>query len=181
MNKKNWFYLAIGCVAVSIASLFTSIITYTTPSGTQYSFSILDLLGGSPEFESIIYKQYKGPVIWDITGTTIAVLAVIAVAAILCAVIGLVTLRAQRPNTWQFILTLVGLMGVTVPSIVLIICVLGYGKYYSGTIRCGISPVITPVAMIICIAVVIRRKNKVAEELRKETEAKGLIWKAKDL
>lgn len=180
MNKKNWFYIAIACVAVSVASLFTSIITYTTASGTRYSFSIVDLIGGSADFE-IVYKQYKGPVVWNITGAITTVLALVAVLAILCSVIGLVTLRAQRPNTWQFILTLVGLAGVAFPSIVLFICVLGYGKYYSGTIRCGISPVITPIAMIICIAVVVRRKNKLAEELRKEAEAKGLIWEAKDL
>lgn len=181
MNKKNWFYIALACIAVSIASLFTSIITYTTESGKQYSFSIIDLIGGSSNFESIVYEQYNGPVILDITGTATAVLAVIAVLAILCAVAGLVTLRAQRSNIWQFILTLVGLAGVAVPSVALLVCIFGYGKYYRGTIGCGISPIITPIAMIISITVVIRRKNRVAEELRKEVEAKGLIREAKDL
>lgn len=30
MNKKTWFYVAISCVAVSILTLFTSIVSYTT-------------------------------------------------------------------------------------------------------------------------------------------------------
>lgn len=181
MNKKNWFYIAIACVAVSVASLFTSIITYTTAAGKQYSFSIIDLIGGSSNFEAIVCEEYKGPVVLDITGAATAVLAALAVLAILCAVTGLVTLRAQRPNTWQFILTLAGLVGVAVPSVALLVCIIGYGKYYKGTIGCGISPIITPIAMIISMAVVIRRKNRVAEEICKEVEAKGLIHEAKDL
>ena len=37
----------------------------------------------------------------------------LVIAAILCALLGLFTLRAQRPNTWQFVLTIAGLIGVT--------------------------------------------------------------------
>ena len=176
MKKKKmiWFIIAISCVVISILSLFMSIITYTTEDGhMKYSFSILDLIGQSSEFEKYILKEYKGPVVWDITGAITAVLAIFVVAGILCAIMGLITLRAQRPNTWQFILTITGLIAVAFPSIVLIVCVLGYGKYYAGTIGFGIAPIITPIAMITCIIVVVRRKNKLAEELRENLKQKG--------
>lgn len=41
MNKKNWFYIALACVAVSVASLFTSIITYTTAAENNTVFPLL--------------------------------------------------------------------------------------------------------------------------------------------
>lgn len=181
-NKKIWFAVSISCLCVSILSLFLSIITYKPEvGGHKYSFSIIDLIGKSPEFDEYILRGYKGPVVWDITGTITAILAIFVVAGIGCSIIGLITLRAQRPNTWQFVLTIVGLIAVACPSIILIICVLGYGKYYTGTIGFGIAPIITPIAMITCIFVVIRRKNKVAEELQHELEQRGLIRRAGDL
>lgn len=45
----------------------------------------------------------------------------------------------------------------------------------------GISLIITPIAMVICMLAVMRRKNVVAEQARREAEAAGLIWKAGDL
>lgn len=181
MKKKAWFYIAISCVGISILSLFFSIITYRGTYGVKYSFSIVDLLIHTEKFEDQVLNQYNGPVVWDITGTITVALVVIAVFGILCSIIGLFTLRAQRPNTWQFILTITGLICVAVPSVVLIVCVVGYGKYYHGTLGFGVAPIITPIAMVLCIATVIRRKNRVAEELRRELEAKGLIRRAGDL
>ena len=180
MTNKNWFYAAQVCVGISILSLFTSIITYKA-NGREYTFTIIDLLGDTKQFDRIVVNGYRGPVHWQINGAVTQVLLAVAIIGILLAVIGLFTLRAQRPNTWQFILTVLGLLGVAFPSCVLLMCVFKYGKYYKGVLGFGVSPVITPIAMLICILVVIRRKNRVAEELRKEVEAKGLIRKAGDL
>lgn len=180
MDKKKWFYVAIACVAVSVLSLFTSIITYTAPSGVATPYSLLDLLQGT-EFRDNVLSQYRGPVLWSMGGSTVSVLAFIAVAALVCAIVGLVTLRAQRPNKWNFVLTIVGLIGTSFPSFLVILAVVLSGDYFNGSISCGVSPVITPVAMVICIYVVIRRRNKVLEQLRMEMEAKGMIWQAGDL
>ena len=180
MQRKTMFYISIGCLLVSFVSLFLPVIVYTTDR-KKYSYSVLTLITKADEFEKAVLMKYKGPVVWDITGSITVVLVVIFVFAIICSVIGLFTLRVQWPNNWQFILTIVGLVGVAFPSLVLIISVVGYGKYFPGKISFGPAPVITIIAMIACIFAVVRRKNRVAEEKKKELETKGLIRKAGDL
>ena len=160
MEKKYWFILAIGCVLLSIASLFMSVITYYTPQGFYYSFNIIDMIVITPEFNRYILNDYVGRVILDINGVWVTALAVIFILSIVCAVIGILTLRIQRPNKWQFRLTVAGLIGVTIPSLLIIVCVLGFGRYFVGRISFGIAPILTPIAMIICIITVVRRKTE---------------------
>ncbi|MGN1165610.1 MAG: hypothetical protein ACI4S2_04185 [Lachnospiraceae bacterium] len=181
MNKKvtqtkGWFYLAIGCIVISLLSLFLPIF-----ESYGFTFNIIDLISGSEDFTFFVIEGYTGPVIWNITTGTVVALAIIAVVALICAILGLITLKAQRPNTKNFILTIIGLVGILIPSITAIICVVGFGQYYSGGLRLGIAPIISPIAIMVSIAAVIRRKNKVAEEMEKEVKEKGLIWKAGDL
>lgn len=180
MDKKKWFYVAIGYLIISILSLFTSIITYTSPAGRTTSYSLTDLLQGS-EFRDDVLSQYTGPVLWKMGGSTVNLLAVLAVAAVVCALVGLLTLRAQYPNTWQFVLTLTGLVGTAIPSFLVILAVILSKNCFLGSISCGLAPLVTPVAMAVCIRAVIRRRNKVLEELRAEAEARGLIRQAGDL
>ncbi len=180
MEKKKWFYVAISGLLVSILSLFTSIITYTAPGGRSTSYSLQDLLT-SNSFRDNVLSQYTGPVLWEMGGATVSLLAFLAVAAVLCAVVGLLTLRAQRPNTWQFVLTVAGLAGTAFPSFLVLLAVALSGDYFYGTISCGIAPIVTPIAMVVCIRAVIRRRNKVLEELRAELEAEGLVFQAGDL
>lgn len=180
MERKKWFYLAIFCILVSILSLFTSIITYTAPSGMVTSYSLPDLLQGT-EFRDDVLSQYTGPVLWAMDGATVSILAVLAVASVVCALVGLLTLRAQYPNTWQFVLTLAGLAGTTVPSFLVILAVLLSKNYFRGSISGGLAPLVTPVAMAVCIQAVIRRRSKVLEQLRANAEAQGLIRQAGDL
>ena len=181
MDKRKFYYIAIACLLVSLVSLFFPVITFVNNEGNKFSYSVISLVSNSQDFEKNVLMRYFGNVVWDINGGITIVLVVVFVAALLCAVIGLLTLRAQRPNTWQFILTIIGLIGVAIPSAVLIIGVLGYGKYFRGKLSFGPAPVITIISMIVCICAVIRRKNVVAEQLRKELEAKGLIRKGGDL
>lgn len=192
MRKKIEYYIAVCCLIISIISMFMPIVSYKvsygyqshyfkTNAGASYSFNIIDLIRGSEDFNQIILVEYKGPVVWNITRGMCSILGIIAVLAIVCAAIGLFTLRVQRPNTRQFILTIVGLIGIAVPSVVIIVVVFMCGKYYSGTLSCGIAPILSPIAMLVSLCAVIRRKNKVAEALRKEMEEKGLIRQAKDL
>lgn len=185
MNKKipgrmGWFYVAIGCVAISLLSMFLPIITYREGS-LYFNFNVIDLVVGNNNFNYYVLEKYQGPVVWKITSEITSSLAIVAVAALVCAIVGLITLRVQRPNTKQFIITFVGLVGISIPSIIIIVIVLMYGQYYAGTLSFGAAPIVSPIALIISMGAVIRRKNKVAEELRKEVEEKGLIWKAGDL
>lgn len=175
-NKKGWFYIAVGGLIISLISMLFPVINYSGMNFTAY-----DMITENRYFDDLILNDYHGPVLWDLTAGTVSVLAIVAVAALLLAILGLVTLRAQRPNTINFILTIIGLLGIAVPSITVIFSVLVLGKYYSGDLTLGIAPIISPIAIIISIFAVIRRKNRVAEEIRKEVERKGLIWKAGDL
>ena len=176
MNEKGWFYMSMGCISISLLSLFLPIF-----QSYGINFNIIDLINGNSYFAQNVIGAYTGPVIWNITSDTVAVLSVIAIAALICAIVGLVTLRAQYPNTKNFILTIVGLIGILIPSVVSVICVVGLGQYFPGGLRLGIAPIISPIAIIVSIGAVIRRKNKVAEELQKKAEEKGLIWKAGEL
>lgn len=179
-SKSRWFYLSIGCIIVSLLSSFLPIFRYGTGKETL-SFNIIDLVKGNEDFNYYVLARYSVPVIWHITSGTVSILAIVAVAALICAVVGLITLRAQIPNTKNFILTIIGLIGILIPSLTAIICVVGLGKYYTSELSLGIASIISPIAILISIGAVIRRKNKVAEEMRKEVEEKGLIWKAGDL
>lgn len=180
MENTKWFYAAISCIGISVLSLFTSIISYTGLEGITHHYSILGLLQGN-DFSDTVLTQYYGPVLWHMVGSTITILSIIFIASLICAVVGLFTLRAQRPNKWNFRLTIIGLIGTTFPSFLVILAVILSGNYFYGSIMCGISPIITPIAMAFCIRVVIRRRNKVLEQLQAEMKAKGLIWNAGDL
>lgn len=180
MEKKKWFYVALSCVAVSILSLFSSIITYVSPNGRVNSYNLINLLLET-DFRDRVLSQYTGPVLWEMGGSTVSILAALAVAAVVCALVGLFTLRKQRPNTWQFVLTLVGLVGTAFPSFLVILAVVLSKNYFRGDISCGISPIITPIAMAVCIFTVVRRRNRVLEQLRREMENKGLVFQAGDL
>ena len=180
MKKKNWFFVAIVCVAISVLSLFTTIISYIEPGGDVTHYSLPDLLFSS-DFRVDVLADYSGPVLWKMGGATVSVLAFLAVAVLVCAIIGLITLRAQRPNHWNFVLTFIGLIGTAFPSFLVILAVILSNSFFPGTILCGIAPIVTPIAMLLCIRVVIRRKNKLQEQLRKELESQGMIRPAGDL
>lgn len=98
-NKKNWFYVAVNCVIISILSLFTSVIVFRTENDV-HRFNIIDFVGNSSEFDDVVRQRYNGPVILDVTESTVVIFGLLVIAAILCALLGLFTLRAQRPNTW---------------------------------------------------------------------------------
>lgn len=187
-SKKVFFIVAIVCLVMSVMALFIPVIWYKyTPeegkkgNAIDTSYSVAGLIVNAEEFSADVLFYYQGPVVWDIDGLVVFVLASIYIIGIICAGFGVVTLRAQRPNTWQFILTIAGLVLVAVPSIIMMICVFGYGQYFPGKMTVGPAPILTIISMIICICAVIRRKNKVAEELRKELESKGLIRKGGSL
>ena len=179
-ENSTWFDVAVGSLVVSLLSFLLPVLTYVTPEGERWSLSLPGLITNTEAMRAIS-MDYHGPVLIHFTSASAAPLGVLALLALACALIGLITLRAQRPNTWQFVITLVGLVLILVPSVVLLVMVLLYGKYYAGTIGFGIAPIVAPLTLLVCIGAVIRRKNRVAEELRRELEAKGMIWQAGDL
>lgn len=65
------------------------------------------------------------------------------------------------------------MIGILIPSITVIICVTGYGDYFSGSLSLGITPIISSLVVMISIGTVVKRKNRIAVEYLKEVEKKG--------
>lgn len=176
-----WFWVSIGLLIASVLTLFFPILLYT-PAGSNkpYRFSIVDLLTDS-SFERIVLNDYTGYVYWDIRTGTVVILSVMAVAAIICAIIGLVTLRAQYPSNMQFALAVIGAVGTAIPSILIFIAISMSKSGFRGTVRCGLYPIVTPIAMVAVLVLVINRFRRVLERRKAEQAARGLIRRAGDL
>lgn len=168
------------CIAISIASMFTTIVGYTDPNGVYHSYSLMDFWGNS-DFDKYVSNQYNGNVYIDLDIEYIRIFAVIGILAVLCAIIGLVILSKQKLNVFSFILTLLGLLGTMAPAVLIFICVFLLGDEFDGTITCGIYPYVSIVAMIISIIAstyMFRRNSEYHKKLRK---AQGLIFRGGNL
>lgn len=163
------------CLAVSILSLFTTIIGYKNGNGEYKAFSVLDLVS-SGEFEEFVGSEYTGTVYIAIQGTVLHIFVVVGIAAIFCVVIGLATLSSQKKNVWPFIMTLIGLIGTMVPSILILVFVLALNNNYIGTLSCGVYPIITPIAMIISIIASTQMFRRNRAYVKKLKAAEGLIF-----
>lgn len=183
MKKTNQMVLVIVsyiALLIAILSGFTTVVGYTNSYGVHKDFMLLDFLLSS-EFDSFVMQEYHGSIVWNIDITFVRVMAVIAVIAVLCAVIGLKILSEQRKNTWPFVLTLVGLVGTMIPSILLFVCIVVLKNSYVGTISCGIYPIVSPIAMIISIYAATQAHRKNIEYQMKLRAAEGLIRRGGNL
>lgn len=180
MKKKNgniWFFLAFTCIVLSLASMFLPIFRYNY-EGQEMNFNILDLVTESEDFDYYVINKYTGPVVWDISSNTVCILGLLGILALALAIGGLVTLKTQYPNTLNVILTIIGMIGIMVPSFTAIICVAVYGRYFVGELSLGVAPMISPVACLISIFAVVRRKSKASREWK---ENNNLFFKGGDL
>jgi hypothetical protein len=180
MEKNKWFYVALGSLAVSILSLFVSVITYTMPNGVKTSYNILDFFKGE-RFVREVLVDYRGHVFWRIDSASVRILAVLALGALIMSVVGICTMRAQRPRTWQFVMALVGLAGTAIPSLLIFYAVFQSSKGFAGQIRIGIAPVIMPISAVISIIAVTYRRNSALKEMERLAREQNLIWEAGDM
>ena len=67
------------------------------------------------------------------------------------------------------------------PSVIIFICIVALKDYYLGTIACGIYPIVSPIAMIACIAAATKMRRRNIEYRKKLKEAEGLIFRGGDL
>ena len=178
--SDNLVLIAYLCIAVSVVSMFTTIVGYTNSAGHFRSFSLTDFWNGD-DFDVFVSTEYTGKVYLYIDIAFIRVFAVIGVLAVVSAIVGLTILSKQKNNNRSCVLTLFGLVGTMAPSILIFICVIVLGNQFKGMITCGIYPVVSMIAMIICIitATQMYRKNK--EYNKKLKAAEGYIFRAGDL
>ena len=160
--------------------MFAPIIVFVDDYRKQFTYNIIDFL---------IYKQFAQKVMANYTGewfrniedSRIIVLAIIGIVAILFAVIGIFSMSLQRRNRWPFVMALLGLIGTAIPSLTIIAAVFASKQYFNGTIWCGIYPLLTPVAMIICLITVTWKRKRTIDEIKAAKQAEGLIHPAGDL
>ena len=180
--KKNIQCLlpVLTCIVASVASVFLPVLTYTYPNGQAAEFNLFSFTEPSQDLLDIL-ASYNGPYEMYIPQIWLTILAVLAVLAIIAAFIGVITMSLQRPNTWQFVLALVGIIGTAIPAIIVIIAAPVSQQYLPGTFQFGVYPIITPIAMALCMITVTKKHKRTQAELRAAEKAKGLIRPGGDL
>lgn len=180
--KKNilWLLPVLACIVASVASVFLPVLTYVYPNGQKVSFNVFSFVEQSEDLLDIL-ASYNGPFEMYIDKVWLTILAFLAVLAIILAFIGVITMSLQRPNTWQFVMALVGIIGTAIPAIIVIIAAPVSQRYLPGTFSFGVYPIITPIAMILCMITVTKKHKKTQAEIRAAEKAKGLIRPGGDL
>lgn len=180
MKKNGWLALSLACLTVSVLSLFTTVVAYTDIHGIVTTYNVIDLLGYKDFAEQVMF-HYTGTLFLSVQDSMVIVITAIGVAAILLALVGVVTMSLQRRNRWPFVLALLGIVGTAIPSLTILGATLLSRDYFNGTISGGIYPIVTPIAMVVCLITVTRKRKRTLEELLAAERAEGLIRRAGDL
>lgn len=170
MKRSTWLSVTLLCLMLSIISMFLPVLTYEYAGGKRVvDFSVLDFF--EPDELSEVLSYYTGSFSLTVDSSVATFLAILAVLAIVAAFVGVITMSAQRPNKWQFILSIVGLVGTLIPSVLVFTAVLLSFDYFPGTFSFGVYPVITPISMGICMYMVTRKHKRTQAELEAEKRA----------
>lgn len=180
VKETAWVLSSLLWILISVLSLFVSIISYQGEDGITVTYALQDLIVGD-RFSREVLSQYTGEFHLAIGSWALTLLCVLAVAAILAAFVGVIILSKQRPVKWPYIMTLTGVIGTAIPSIAVFIAVIASISYFPGTISCGFYPIITPIAMAICLITVIREHKRIMRAIDSVNRAKDLIKPAGDL
>lgn len=173
--------IAYSGLAVAILSAFTTIVGYTNSSGVHRSFSLIDFLSDAQGFGSFVFNEYRGKVFVQYEPWQLFVLIALGAAAIVCSFMGLKKLSKQTDNETSFALTIMGLIGTMAPSVIIFILIVALKDNYMGTISCGIYPIVSPIAMIVCLYATTQMRKRNIEYRKKLKEAEGLIFRGGDL
>ena len=187
INKKNWMYISICAIILSVVSLFLPIIVYyNAGTGSKHIYNILSLLDTS----DIIYNmfaEYHGTenfymyASYETVSFLIILICLIGVAAIVTAFFGIKTMTKQYESVWPFRLTICGLIGTAIPSLVLLIMYFVAKNQFAGTLQLGAYIFVTPIAMLIACVNVTNRHRLTQEEASIQAEACKYIRPAGDL
>ena len=181
LKENKLVAVAYSTLAIAVLSAFTTIVSYTNGSGVHRSFSLIDFLSDAEGFGYFVFNEYLGKSYVKYKSWQLFLLIALGTAAIACAFVGLKRLSKQTDNQTSFILTILGLVGTMAPSVIIFICIVALKENYLGTISCGIYPIVSPIAMIVCIAAAAKMRRRNVEYRRKLKEADGLIFRGGDL
>ena len=158
-------YSALGWIALSVASMFLSVISYTPPGAEKITYALQDIIGGTYFYKHVL-NQYTGPIPVEIGTWALTVLCILAIASILAASVGIVLLSRQRPTKWPYIMTLIGTVGTAIPSLLIFAAVLVSLRYFPGKIGLGFYPIVTPIAMGLCLWIVVAERRRTMRALK---------------
>ena len=185
MKKLNINKLKVAAyvsLAVAILSAFTTIVGYTNYAGEHKTFTLFDFLGQNGNvFDLFVSYEYIGTIYWDVDIGIIRVFAILAIIAIICAIAGVSMISRQKENRGSVILAIIGFIGTLAPSILILVCVIIFRNDYLGSISCGIYPIVSPIAMIICIIATTQMHRRNLEYKRKMKAVEGYLHKGGDL
>ena len=181
MRRTGWLAISLGCLVISIVSLFTTVISYTDGDGGVTKYNIVDLIG-SERFTREVLADYRGTLFWGVSTKLVLVFSIIGSLAILFAIVGILTMTKQGRDIGPFLLAVIGTIGTAIPSfVILLVIILSRAHFFVGTISAGLYPIITPIAMISCLITVTWKRRRTLEEIEAYEKAQGLIFKAGDI
>ena len=156
---------ALGWIILSVISMFLSVVSYTPPGAEKTKYALQDLIGGTEFYEEVL-SEYTGPLTLKIGTWALTLLCIVAVVSVLAAAAGVILLSRQKPTRWPYIMTLIGMIGTAIPSLLIFAAVLLSLRYFPGKIGLGFYPVITPIAMGLCLWIVVSERRRVMRALR---------------
>ena len=185
MRRKTWLYLSLGCLGISVVSLFLSVISYTDSHGVRHAFNILNLILHPEAFYNNVSSEYTGELFRSVSAQAgiivIAAVAVVALLALACAITGMLLMNRQRPTSGSFVLALIGLIGTALPAIVILVLLMMSGRFFLGSLRAGLYAMVTPMAMVLSIITVSMKHNRTKAQLRAWQKARGYLRLGGDL
>lgn len=180
-KEGKLIHVAYAALAVTILSAFTTIVGYTNSKGVHRTYNLFNFLSDAEGFGAFVFHEYAGKVYVTYDSAYLLLLIALGLAAVVCAFSGLRRLSKQTDNRTSFILTILGLIGTAFPSLVIFIHIVALKHNYLGTISCGIYPVVSPIAMIICIVATTQMRKRNIAYREKLNEVEGLIHRGGDL
>ncbi len=159
-NPKIRFAIMILLVAISVSTMFFGVISYETPDGVRTTYALQDIISGT-RFQNEVLNKYTGSVELYLGPWALTVLCVLAVGAVLAALTGILIMSSQKPVRWPYIMTLFGVVGTAIPSLLIIAAVIVSVSWFPGTISCGLYPIVTPFAMLLCLMTVVHERKRV--------------------
>ena len=147
-------------------------------------YNILGILDRNA-FEKTVLREYTGTAFqridFEAETAIVVALCIIGVTAIVLTLIGISIMSKQYESNKPFFLTVCGIIGTVIPSLVLFVLYSISKNDFPGHLRLGAYIVVTPVAMLIAYINVTNRHRLTQQELRIRKEAEAYIRPAEDL
>lgn len=179
-RKKNnlMLWIALVWIVISVLSMFASVVSYSE-NGKTTVYAMQDMIDGQ-RFSKEVLSKYTGEFVIHIGSWAVTLLCIVSICAIVSSIVGILLLSKQRPVTWPFIMTVAGMIGTSIPALLILIATILSAFDFPGTIIPGFYPIITPIAIAFCLFVVVKERKRV-KKATAQMKASAYIAPAGDL